>query len=269
MPEGDSYVRAAGRVRPVLVGRTIEEVGGSAPGVRRWSQRLLGKEVKAVRTHGKRLLIDVEGEVTIVIWLGMQGRVFVIPMTTPVPGNARLVLSTSEFHTVVQAAPRITVERQRVVEHQLQSLGPDLLSRDFDLERAVERAQAVAATHTVSELVLNQRVAAGIGNEYRCEILFLEHLHPELPAADLGVEALRSLYDRAQRVMLAASKWLVRTTTGISVREDLRTWVYGRRGRPCRRCRSAIAEGWMGHPVRITYWCPSCQPPPASDVRWG
>ncbi|HUO46631.1 MAG TPA: DNA-formamidopyrimidine glycosylase family protein [Acidimicrobiia bacterium] len=262
MPEGDSYVRTARRVRPVLVGRTIEQVAGSAPDVRRWSQRLLGREVEAVRTHGKRLLIDIEGQVTIAIWLGMPGRVFVTPVMTPAPGNARLVLSTSDFNMVVQGAPRITVERYRVVERQLQILGPDLLSPDFDLELVVQRAQAVAGAHTVGELVLHQGVAAGIGNEYRCEILFLERLHPELPAADLAVEALRSLYDRAQRVMLSASRWPVRTTTGMAARDDLRTWVYGRTGRPCRRCRSAIFKAWMGNPTRVTYWCPSCQPSP-------
>ena len=60
MPEGDSYTRAAERLRPVLVDRELEYVDGHT--------------VTGIRTHGKHLLFDVDSGVTIHVWLGMPGR---------------------------------------------------------------------------------------------------------------------------------------------------------------------------------------------------
>jgi hypothetical protein len=72
MPEGDSYTRIAALLRPALVGANLTAVDG-VPAVRRWSDRLTGSRVEAVRTRGKHLLIDVEGDITIHVWMGMPG----------------------------------------------------------------------------------------------------------------------------------------------------------------------------------------------------
>ena len=73
MPEGDSYTRAADRLRPVLVDRQLTYVDGT-PSVRKWSGKLVGHTVTGIRTHGKHLLFDVDTGVTIHVWLGMPGR---------------------------------------------------------------------------------------------------------------------------------------------------------------------------------------------------
>jgi endonuclease-8 len=51
----------------------------------------------------------------------------------------------------------------------------------------------------------------------------------------------------------------LRRTTGRSNPAD-RLWVYGRRGRPCRRCGTSISSAKLGLEARTTYWCPRCQP---------
>lgn len=258
MPEGDSYVRAARRIRPPLVGHEIQSITGTSPAVRKWSGRLIGRRVEAVRTHGKRILIDVEGEVTVSVWLGMPGRIYV-SNAGAAPGSARMVLRTGDHDVIVEAAPRIEVERRRIIDRRLSHLGPDLVAADFDSELVLDRAMRHAGT--VAELLLDQRVAAGIGNVFRCEVLFLEGIHPLRATASLGPDVIASLFHRARRLLLASStigEFRGRDTTGLG--GDRRTWVYGRAGKPCRRCRSAVIVDHVGTPSRLCYWCPTCQP---------
>ena len=120
----------------------------------------------------------------------------------------------------------------------------------------------LAPEAAVSDLLLDQRIVAGIGNEYKCEVLFLERIHPLTPVSRLGNPD--SLVGRARRLMRPnATAQAPRTTTGDHLRARA-TFVFERTGKPCRRCRTAIVQGWVGAPhPRITYWCPTCQPEPA------
>jgi endonuclease VIII len=69
--------------------------------------------------------------------------------------------------------------------------------------------------------------------------------------ADLGAVA-----ELARRLLEANKERIGQVTTG-SWRRGEETWVYGRRGRPCRRCGAPIRSEGLD---RITFWCPSCQP---------
>ena len=259
MPEGDSYTRAADRIRPVLVGHFIEAVDGSAGQVRRRARRLVGARILDVRTHGKHLLIDTDSGLSVHVHLGMPGRVRVSrPGGTPgqEPGAVRLRLTTDAGTVWVLAAPTVEVDRRAAIDHRLRRLGPDLLSEDFDRDAAATRAAAYPPEATVSDFLLDQRVGAGIGNEYKCEALFLEGISPLRLVADTDVDTRMALLDRARRIMLPNAHRSERTTTG---RRDVTRWVFERTGRPCRRCRTAVTSRWVGDPPRITYWCPHCQ----------
>jgi endonuclease VIII len=94
-----------------------------------------------------------------------------------------------------------------------------------------------------------------IGNPYKAEVLFLGGIDPWRSVgrvADLG-----ALAELARRLLEANKERIGQVTTG-SWRRGEETWVYGRRGRPCRRCGTPIRS--EGQQDRITYWCPSCQP---------
>lgn len=259
MPEGDTYARAAARVGAVLSGQQIEAMAGSATAPRRWSARIIGARVTEVRSRGKRLLITFENGITISSHLGMNGRVRV-GRGMRRPGSESLLLQTSGHHVVFDAA-RIEAGRSAVIEAALARLGPDLLEPDFTPEAS--RAGLFPKDRTVSELLLDQRVVAGIGNVFKNEILFLEKVNPVTPVGLLTDRQIESLIERARRLLVANATRPVRTTTGLPGPGG-RNWVYGRAGLPCRRCRQAIRKEMIGQPARVTYWCPGCQPGPSA-----
>lgn len=273
MPEGDSYVRAADRLRATIVGHALTAVDG-VPAVRRRAGDLVGRRVESVRTVGKHLLVDVEGGLTIHVSMGMPGRWRISARRGRDPstggrgamharGAMRLLLETDDHRAVCSAAPTVEIERRRVVDAALERLGPDLLAEEPDLGDVVRRSTLVPPSTLVSDLLLDQRVMAGIGNEYKSEVLFLERIHPETVRQRLDDADVERLARRARRIMLPnAARPGPRATTGLAGR-GRELWVYGRTGRPCRRCRTPVVEGWIGERYpRITYWCPACQPRP-------
>jgi endonuclease-8 len=109
----------------------------------------------------------------------------------------------------------------------------------------------------MARLVLNQRVLAGIGNVYKSELLFLERIHPDTPVRVVGDDQLVALARRAHK-LLSVNVGRPRSTTGSLPGQERESWVYGRAGKPCRRCGLAIEE--ESRDGRVTYWCPGCQP---------
>jgi endonuclease-8 len=142
-------------------------------------------------------------------------------------------------------------------------LGPDLLGPDWNCAEAVRRLAAEPG-RPIGEALLDQRNLAGIGNLYKAEVLFLRGVDPWQPAGD--VADLGAMAELARRLLEANKDRIGQVTTG-SWRRGEETWVYGRRGRPCRRCGTPIRS--EGQQDRVTFWCPSCQPGtgPVGQVR--
>jgi endonuclease-8 len=276
MPEGDSYTRAADRLRPVLVDQTLTYVDG-APVVRKWSQKLVDHTVTGIRTHGKHLLFDVDSGVTIHVWLGMPGRWRIRDAsgrTVAVEserrrgrrvrdprGAARLILGTDHHEATCYSAPTVEIERTAVIDRIIERLGPDVLADEFDWELFGDRVSKVRPDRSVTDVLLDQRVLAGVGNEYKNEVLFLERLHPLTPFGSLDPDQIDALADRSRRLMLPNAHRSDRRTTGVRG-AAMESWVFQRTGKPCRRCGTAIVSEPLGDPFpRITYWCPDCQGP--------
>jgi endonuclease VIII len=147
-----------------------------------------------------------------------------------------------------------TSEEPQVTGH----LGPDLLGPDWDRAEAVRRL-AVDPDRPIGEALLDQRNLAGIGNVYKAELLFLRGVNPWRPTGEVAnLDAMAGL---ARRLLDANKDRPGHITTGNTHRGQ-EHWVYGRRGRPCRRCGTPIRclDQGDGRQDRITYWCPSCQP---------
>jgi endonuclease-8 len=256
MPEGDTVAGHAELLRPVLLGKTITEVAGTARSVRANSHRILDGAVTGVRTVGKNLIVDLDTGYSIRVHLGMPGYWRVGRDLRSFHGSARLVLGTESGMAVCYSAPTVDVDRTPVVAAFVSRLGPDLLA-GFDESEFVRRARAHGA-RTIAEVLLDQRVLAGIGNVYKSEVLFLEGIHPSTPVGELDDERLREISTRAGRLLAANVGQKSRSTTGSRSRGH-ETWVYGRAGRPCRKCGQAVARRSDGE--RTTFWCPTCQPP--------
>ena len=178
-----------------------------------------------------------------------------------VPG-AGLAISRSAKH-------ELRPYRDMRLEAELRALGPDLLAPDFEVGAIVARARAPGYhDEAITDLLLDQRVASGIGNVYRSELLFLEGVYPWRRVSALADEALQTLFSRARALMLSNLGGGPRATVGAQrgprrKPETSRLWVYRRDGLPCLRCRSLVRRSIEGRRARSTYWCPRCQPEPS------
>ncbi|MEH1013772.1 DNA-formamidopyrimidine glycosylase family protein [Micromonospora sp. CPCC 206060] len=135
-------------------------------------------------------------------------------------------------------------------------LGPDLLGPDWDVDEAVRRIRR-DPDRSIAEALLDQTNLAGVGNLYKCELLFLRGVSPWTPVG--AVPDLPGLVSLGQRLLAANRGRWTQSTTG-SLHRGQTSYVYGRRAQPCRRCGTAIRKAEQGE--RITYWCPTCQPDP-------
>lgn len=112
-------------------------------------------------------------------------------------------------------------------------------------------------------MLLDQRVAAGIGNVYRCEALWACRIDPWTPVSVLDDESLRLIFETARDAMRAnVSGSFQRRFPGYG-----RGAVHGRRGRPCPRCGTVVKMRAMGEHARVVYWCPTCQRSGAAGTK--
>ncbi len=168
----------------------------------------------------------------------------------------------AEFHTAASLERKSSVPK----------LGPDILSDDYSAQSGVDALRARATSHPddeIANVLLNQRVLAGLGNVYKSEVAFAARVHPFRHMSTITEAEMLQMADVAQRYMKAnildgSGDGIVtysgnRRTTHNS-NEKNRLWVYGRRGQECRRCGALIEYRKQGPGARSTYWCPECQP---------
>lgn len=258
MPEGDVAWLTARRLHQALAGRTLTRTDVRVP--RFATVDLTGHAVTQALARGKHLLIRVEGGTTVHTHLRMDGSWRIGPVTGRVADShhIRLILANDTWQAtgyrlgLVEILP--TAAEGGVVGH----LGPDLLGPDWDAAEAVRRLAASPAT-PIGEALLDQRNLAGIGNFYKAEVLFLRGISPWRPARD--VPDTFALVNLARRLLDANKERFGQVTTGVW-RRGAETWVYGRAGRPCRRCGTPVRKAGQGQDAeeRVTFWCPRCQP---------
>ena len=267
MPEGDTIFRTAEVLRAALVGRRITGARAQAqPGLRRVPDlsRLVDATVASVEPRGKHLLIGFDNGLTLRSHLRMTGswhRYRPGERWRRPPHEASAILETAEavavaFNTpIVELLTDADLRRSRA----LAELGPDLLAGEFDADEAIGRLRE-RGSEELGNALLDQRAVAGIGNVYKSEVCFLERLDPWAPVATVEDGQLRTALLTARRLLLANTRGGARVTTGSQVRGQ-GLWVYGRAGRPCRRCGTRIRVARQGELARLTYWCPRCQAP--------
>ncbi|MCK8478478.1 DNA-formamidopyrimidine glycosylase family protein [Microbacterium aurugineum] len=256
MPEGDTVFRTARRLDEALAGSEVTRFDLRVP--RFATLDLTGQRVHAVVPRGKHLLARI-GDSTLHSHLRMDGAWFVYRHGEKWRHPAfkvRAIIGTADREAVGVDLAEIEVVPTRDEEQLVGYLGPDPLADDWDADEATRRLGADARSIHVA--LLDQRNVAGFGNEYAAELLFLRGILPTTPTPEVDVAAL---LDLGVRTIRANRDRRSRTFTGID-RPGQGTWVYGRAGRPCRRCGTLIRRGEQGaDPTRerVTFWCPSCQ----------
>jgi endonuclease-8 len=259
MPEGDTLRRTAMGLAPHLVGRTVTAARARAGGPQ--VDRIVGSTIEAVEAAGKNLLIRFGNGLELRTHLRMNGSWHRYrpgePWQRPA-WRARLVIEVPGAVAVCFDAPVIELFESRAATHHptLSRLGPDLLDDSWDDDHARDARQRLRhggdPARTISEALLDQRSLAGIGNIWRNETLFAERLDPWTLVRDLDDAAL----DR----LIATGRRLLRASVGRAPGRAPMA-VYGRAGRPCRRCGTVVRSAALTTELpRTTYWCPRCQP---------
>jgi endonuclease VIII len=244
MPEGDSLHRAAARLRP-LVGERVE---ASSPNPRGLATNVAkavdGRVLESVEAVGKHLLLRFEGGVTVRSHLRMSGRWRVRKSGGPAwRGRPWLVLATPRWEATQWNGPVLKVDDGRAGR-----LGPDLLADATTVGEVVARVRRADPARLLGEVLLDQRLVAGIGNMWLAELLWQGRLSPFLPVGQVTDDELGDVLGWGRRSMRGA----------VAGARPPRA-VYRRAGRPCQRCGTPILSRGLGELNRTAYWCATCQ----------
>jgi endonuclease-8 len=272
MPEGDTVFRAAQALQRALAGQTVARFESVYPKLNRVAEDhpIVGRTVETVSARGKHLLIAFSGDLVLHTHMRMNGSWHLyrpgVRWQRPAQ-EMRVLVATVAVIAVGFNVPiaELLTSRDLARHPALRTLGPDLLSAAFDGAEVIRRMR-VRGRDAVADVLLDQRVVAGIGNVFKSEILFLAGIEPFTPVAALTDADLERLVG-ISREQLAAnvmtrsqtlSHSITRSTTR-SLDPNKRLWVYARGGKPCRRCGTMIQVKKSGIDARLTYWCPQCQ----------
>jgi endonuclease-8 len=272
MPEGDTIYRAARTLHAALGGQRIERFESVLAHLVRVDADtpIAGRRLERVEARGKHLLMWLEGGLVLRTHMRMHGSWHIYR-----PGE-RWQRPRHEMRIVIETAPYVAVAFTVPVaefidahdvdrEGPVAGLGPDPLGDAFDADVAVARLQA-RGDMEIADALLDQRAIAGIGNVFKSEILFAARVSPFTRVDALAPDMLGRIVAIAERQMRAnvgdadtvAAAGGRRTTNRLD--PLARLWVYGRLGRPCRRCGTPIQRAKQGPDARSTYWCDRCQP---------
>lgn len=257
MPEGDTIAYAAHRMRPVLEGHVPDEIRTPHPrhAMDHWPERLAGRAVTEIRTHGKHLFLVFDGDLVIHSHLRMTGTWGVYTAGRRwgrSPRLAWLVLERDGTQVVQFNGPvlELMTESRTRFDQRLAALGPDILAPEFDAARFLARLRADDPTRGIGEALLDQRNVAGIGNIWKCEGCWEAAVDPWRPVSSVSDEDVLAIIAAVRPRMMHSAR---------HGRMDGEPRVFRRAGRPCPRCGATVLARGQGDDNRTTFWCPGCQ----------
>lgn len=290
MPELPEVETVRMGLAPVIEGHRLTRVKTNRGDLRipfpdGFERRLTGRRVFKLGRRAKYLLAELEGNETLVMHLGMSGRMSVYAagkqrklgqyVYDPAPNEAGNGLHD---HVIIEtdAPARIVFNDHRrfglmtiigtdvLSSHRLfKGLGAEPLSDEFDSAYLTKAFKGKKTS--IKAALLDQRVIAGIGNIYACEALFRAGISPKRKAASVSAEKRKALVTAIKAVLADAIR-----AGGSSLRDHKRVdgelgefqhhfTVYDREGKPCPRrgCRGTVKRIVQGG--RSTFYCPTCQ----------
>lgn len=282
MPELPEVETVRRGLQPVMEGQTIARAEVNRPDLRwpfpeRMAERLTGARVAALRRRSKYILADLSTNETLIIHLGMSGRMLISGdpqgrfhrehaapekhdhVVLHMDSGARITFNDPRRFGAMDLAPTDRVEAHKL----LCTLGPEPLGNAFD---ETYLADALKGRRTpIKSALLDQKVVAGLGNIYVCEVLHRAGIAPARSAARISQARLAALVPLIRDVLNEAI-----AAGGSSLRDYRQTdgelgyfqhafAVYDREGLPCQtpgcggRIRRIVQSG------RSSFYCPQCQ----------
>ena len=270
MPELPEVETTRRGLEPLLVGHRIRSVvvrdrRMRQPVPRRLPQLVSGTTIRSLARRGKYLLIDC-GTGTLILHLGMSGRLWVVRNGTPPAPHDHFDIVLDNDTVVRLRDPRrfglVLWQAGDALAHPLLTeIGPEPLSPVFDgaMLHAATRKRSAAIKH----VLMDSHVVAGVGNIYANEALFRAGISPRLSARRLSRERCAILAAKIRETLelaIEAGGSSLRdyvASDGMAGNYQSQFLVYDRAGEPCRRCGTRIKGIRQGQ--RSTYYCPRCQ----------
>lgn len=282
MPELPEVETVRAGLAPVMEGARIELASVNRPDLRwpfpeRMAERLTGKRVLRLRRRSKYILADLDSEETLLIHLGMSGRMLVsgdalgrFVHDHPAPEkHDHVVLDMEGGARVTFNDPRRfgamdLMQTEQADQHKLlAALGPEPLGNSFDEAHLI--AAFKGRSMPVKSALLDQKIVAGLGNIYVCEALFRCGIHPGRRVNKISDHRIASLVPVIRDVLTRA------IAAGGSSLRDFRQAdgelgyfqhsfdVYGREGAPCRGADCPSSVHRIVQSGRSSFYCPTCQ----------
>jgi formamidopyrimidine-DNA glycosylase len=282
MPELPEVETVRRGLEPVMAGHVIARAETRRPDLRwplpdRMAERLTGQRVERLRRRSKYILADLSSGETLLVHLGMSGRMLVsggmlgqFHHDHPAPkkhdhviltmdGGARITFNDARRFGAMDLVATESAETHLL----LASLGPEPLGNGFDENYLVARLKG--RNTPIKSALLDQRIVAGLGNIYVCEVLFRAGISPRRKAGRISAARIAALVPLIRQVLTEA------IDAGGSSLRDYRQAdgelgyfqhtfrVYDREGQPCVTpgCSGTIAR--LVQSGRSSFFCPACQ----------
>jgi formamidopyrimidine-DNA glycosylase len=273
LPEVESLRRILHRS---AVGRTIKKARINEPRLRRritadFAAALGGRRIEDIARRAKYLVVSLSGDLTMLTHLGMSGswthRGDGFDAGDFNPRHDHVVLVLDDGTTLVYNDPRrfgllkVVPRNDLAALAELKALGPEPFSREFNADYFASKARGKKVA--IKNLLMDQRIVAGVGNIYASEILFIAKVRPTRRAARVTRAEIERIVDATPKILRAAIG--SRGTTFRSYRDSRgqpgrfaeRLQVYGREAKPCFVCSTPIRNVVVGQ--RASFYCPNCQ----------
>lgn len=268
LPEVETVRRGLERL---VLGKTIKSVEvGYAPmiktGAPAFCQELIGQKIEKMGRRGKYLLFYLT-DLVLISHLRMEGKYLLFSDGLPDNKHFHVFFHFIDGETLVYQDVRKfgTMELVREVDVEAyfssKKLGPEPTEADFELCHFQEKLKKIKKP--IKSALLDQTLAAGLGNIYVDEVLWASKVHPKRPALSLSKVESKRLHDETIRILqlgIEKSGSTVRTYRNAlgedgTMQDYLQ--VYGKTGQACPRCQREIIKIQLGG--RGSHFCPKCQ----------
>jgi formamidopyrimidine-DNA glycosylase len=286
LPEVETTVRD---LRKKLIGKVFFDVWAETEEIIKrpkkfedFKKELLGREILGLKRRGKNILLFLSSGKTLLIHQKLTGHLlFGIwkkeegiwkskikgPLSEdPMNGFLRLIFFLNDGWQLalsdLRKFAKVEILTEEELKEEMNNLGPEPLEEDFTFEKFKERISQ-RKKGKIKQVLMDQRVIAGIGNIYSDEILWEAKVHPLREVKELKEEELRKIYEAMREILpkaieLKGESFLTyRTIFGEKGEFDRMRKVYRREGENCFRCGFKIERLKLSQ--RSAHFCPNCQ----------
>jgi formamidopyrimidine-DNA glycosylase len=282
MPELPEVETVKSGIAPVMQGHVIARADVNRPDLRwpfpeRMAERLTGKRVLGLRRRSKYILVDLDSAETLLIHLGMSGRMLISgqmigefhhphPATAKhdhvvfhMEGGARITFNDARRFGAMDLMETATQDDHWLIR----DLGPEPLGNAFNESYLVERLKG--RNTPIKSALLDQRIVSGLGNIYVCEVLFRAGINPKRKAGQISAKRVATLVPLIRDVLSEAI-----AAGGSSLRDYRQSdgelgyfqhvfQVYDREGAPCVTTGCDRTINRIVQSGRSSFFCPQCQ----------